>query len=183
MAKWKNTGGRRFDREPEPFGEPGTWLPAKVLRSSRSPRPANPARQAGHSPAKAETGNVGSSSRGRAATTSWFRNAPATRLHYDVGCIDGTMKSWAECPRTFPEPRDQALAGFKRKDHPLDYATSKGKFPKGAIWSGNGTGLDAGIFHVEAISTRLRQIGKGRKTSSSSLNGEKVRGSGSFVMV
>jgi bifunctional non-homologous end joining protein LigD len=168
---------RRFDRTPEPSGEPQPVAdkvkeqpapaakPAAAGRRTRLPKPKLP--QLEIRPG-AEHGD-----------TFVVQKHRATRLHYDFRlAIDGTLKSWAVPKGPSQSHADKRLA-VQTEDHPLDYANFEGKIPEGNYGAGTVMIWDRGTFHVEGSLDALRQLEKGEIKFS--LNGEKLRGS--FVLV
>jgi len=168
---------RRFDRTPEPSGEPQPVAgkvqdqpsqaakPATAGRRTRLPKPKLPQLEVRPG---AEHGD-----------TFVVQKHRATRLHYDFRmAIDGTLKSWAVPKGPSQSHADKRLA-VQTEDHPLDYANFEGKIPEGNYGAGTVMVWDRGIFHVEGNLDALRQLEKGEIKFS--LNGEKLRGS--FVLV
>src|SRR5437773_3895658 len=162
---------RRFDRTPEPSGEPepttGKVLdkPAPAAKSTRLPKPKLPQLEVRLG---AEHGD-----------TFVVQKHRATRLHYDFRlAIDGTLKSWAVPKGPSQSHADKRLA-VQTEDHPLDYANFEGKIPEGNYGAGTVMVWDRGTFHVEGNLDALKQLEKGEIKFS--LNGEKLRGS--FVLV
>src|ERR1700686_3281632 len=168
---------RRFDRTPEPSGEPEPVAgkvqdkpspaakPAAAGRRTRLPKPKVP--QLGIRPG-AEHGD-----------TFVVQKHRATRLHYDFRlAIDGTLKSWAVPKGPSQSHADKRLA-VQTEDHPLDYANFEGKIPEGNYGAGTVMVWDRGTFHVEGNLDALKQLEKGEIKFS--LNGEKLKGS--FVLV
>src|SRR5437762_741119 len=172
---------RKFDRTPEPAGEPeetkkggpapagkpqraGTRLPKPMPKLRLEVRPA------------AEYGN-----------TFVVQKHSATRLHYDFRlAIDGTLKSWAVPKGPSQSHADKRLA-VQTEDHPLEYGGFEGKIPEGNYGAGTVMVWDRGAFVVEtdpgkpqaAPLDALQQLERGEIKFS--LNGEKLRGS--FVLV
>src|SRR5882672_5109299 len=162
---------RRFDRTPEPSGEPEPGAskvqdqPSPAAKRTRLPKPKLPQLEVRP---RAEHGD-----------TFVVQKHRATRLHYDFRlAIDGTLKSWAEPKGPSQSHADKRLA-VQTEDHPLDYANFEGKIPEGNYGAGTVMVWDRGIFHVEGNLDALRQLEKGEIKFS--LNGEKLRGS--FVLV
>src|SRR3981189_1507705 len=162
---------RRFDRTPEPPGEPaagageGQGKPSPAGKRTCQPMPKLPQLEVRHS---AEHGD-----------TFVVQKHRATRLHYDFRlAIDGTLKSWAVPKGPSQSHADKRLA-VQTEDHPLDYANFEGKIPEGNYGAGTVMVWDRGTFHVEGHLDALRQLEKGEIKFS--LNGEKLRGS--FVLV
>ncbi len=162
---------RRFDRTPEPSGEPEPGA-AKVqdqvspaAKRTRLPKPKLPQLEVRPG---AEHGD-----------TFVVQKHRATRLHYDFRlAIDGTLKSWAVPKGPSQSHADKRLA-VQTEDHPLDYANFEGKIPEGNYGAGTVMVWDRGTFHVEGNLDALRQLEKGEIKFS--MNGEKLRGS--FVLV
>src|SRR6267154_2596739 len=162
---------RRFDRTPEPSGEPepsaGKVLDKASPAAKRTRLPKPKLRQLEVRPG-AEHGD-----------TFVVQKHRATRLHYDFRlAIDGTLKSWAVPKGPSQNHADKRLA-VQTEDHPLDYANFEGEIPEGNYGAGTVMVWDRGIFHVEGNLDALRQLEKGEIKFS--LNGEKLRGS--FVLV
>ncbi len=161
---------RRFDRTPEPSGEPE--LPAEVAppaKATRLPKPKLPELEvrpdAEHGP------------------TFVVQKHRATRLHYDFRlAIDGTLKSWAVPKGPSQSHADKRLA-VQTEDHPLAYGNFEGKIPEGNYGAGTVMVWDRGTFVVENVPGQkldaLQQVQKGEIKFH--LNGEKLRGS--FVLV
>jgi bifunctional non-homologous end joining protein LigD len=161
---------RRFDRTPEPSGEParGPGQPAKSAplgRPARLPKPKLPQLEV---PPGAEHGD-----------TFVVQKHRATRLHYDFRlAIDGTLKSWAVPKGPSLSHADKRLA-VMTEDHPLDYGNFEGKIPEGNYGAGTVMVWDRGTFAVEGELPALQQLERGEIKFN--LNGEKLRGS--FVLV
>jgi bifunctional non-homologous end joining protein LigD len=162
---------RRFDRTPEPSGEPESVAgkvqgkPAAAGKRTRLPMPKLP--QVEVRPGQ-EHGD-----------TFVVQKHRATRLHYDFRlAIDGTLKSWAVPKGPSQSHADKRLA-VMTEDHPLDYGKFEGKIPEGNYGAGTVMVWDRGTFRVEGNLDAPKQIEKGEIKFS--LNGEKLRGS--FVLV
>src|ERR1700720_3131193 len=160
---------RRFDRTPEPSGEPvagkADAKPAPAAKRTRLPKPKLPQLEVHPG---AEHGD-----------TFVVQKHRATRLHYDFRlAIDGTLKSWAVPKGPSLSHGDKRLA-VQTEDHPLDYANFEGKIPEGNYGAGTVMVWDRGTFHVEGDLHALKQLEKGEIKFS--LNGEKLKGS--FVLV
>jgi len=162
---------RRFDRTPEPSGEPEPVAgkvqdkPSPGAKHTRLPKPKLPQLEVRPG---AEHGD-----------TFVVQKHRATRLHYDFRlAIDGTLKSWAVPKGPSQSHADKRLA-VQTEDHPLDYANFEGKIPEGNYGAGTVMVWDRGTFHVEGNLDALKQLEKGEIKFS--LNGEKLRGS--FVLV
>src|SRR5947207_424441 len=158
---------RRFDRTPEPSGEPEPGAskvqdqPSPAAKRTRLPKPKLPQLEVRPG---AEHGN-----------TFVVQKHRATRLHYDFRlAIDGTLKSWAVPKGPSQSHADKRLA-VQTEDHPLDYANFEGKIPEGNYGAGTVMVWDRGTFHVEGNLDALKQLEKGEIKFS--LNGEKLRGS------
>src|SRR6202171_3657208 len=161
----------RFDRTPEPSGEPEPGAskvqdqPSPAAKRTRLPKPKLP--QLVVRPG-AEHGD-----------TFVVQKHRATRLHYDFRlAIDGTLKSWAVPKGPSQSHADKRLA-VMTEDHPLDYANFEGKIPEGNYGAGTVMVWDRGTFQIEGDLDALKQLAKGEIKFS--LNGEKLRGSFVFV--
>src|SRR6476646_8058302 len=162
---------RRFDRTPEPSGEPQPAAgkvqdqPSPAANRTRLPKPKLP--QLEIRPG-AEHGD-----------TFVVQKHRATRLHYDFRlAIDGTLKSWAVPKGPSQSHADKRLA-VQTEDHPLDYAGFEGKIPQGNYGAGTVMVWDRGTFSPIGDADALTQIERGEIKFH--LNGEKLRGS--FVLV
>jgi bifunctional non-homologous end joining protein LigD len=160
---------RRFDRTPEPSGEPVAGKagakPATAPKSTRLPKPKLPQLEVHPG---AEHGD-----------TFVVQKHRATRLHYDFRlAIDGALKSWAVPKGPSQSHADKRLA-VMTEDHPLDYANFEGKIPEGNYGAGTVMVWDRGTFQIEGDLDALKQLAKGEIKFK--LNGEKLRGS--FVLV
>jgi bifunctional non-homologous end joining protein LigD len=162
---------RRFDRTPEPSGEPQPVAgkvqdqPSPSAKRTRLPMPKLPQVEVRRGQEHGDTFVV--------------QKHRATRLHYDFRlAIDGTLKSWAVPKGPSQSHADKRLA-VMTEDHPLDYANFEGKIPEGNYGAGTVMVWDRGTFHVEGTFDALKQLEKGEIKFS--LNGEKLRGS--FVLV
>jgi bifunctional non-homologous end joining protein LigD len=160
---------RRFDRTPEPSGEPE--LPAEAQRPAKATRLPMP--------------NLGLEVRPDAEHGPTFvvQKHRATRLHYDFRlAIDGTLKSWAVPKGPSQSHADKRLA-VQTEDHPLAYGNFEGKIPEGNYGAGTVMVWDRGTFVVENVPGQkldaLQQVQRGEIKFH--LNGEKLRGS--FVLV
>src|SRR5712664_2212886 len=162
---------RRFDRTPEPSGEPEPLAgkvqdqPSPGAKHTRLPKPKLPQLEVRPG---AEHGD-----------TFVVQKHRATRLHYDFRlAIDGTLKSWAVPKGPSQNHADKRLA-VMTEDHPLDYADFEGKIPEGNYGAGTVMVWDRGTFQIEGDLDALKQLEKGEIKFK--LNGEKLRGS--FVLV
>src|SRR5580704_7473359 len=166
---------RRFDRTPEPSGEPQPAVgevqdqPSPVAKRTRLPKPKLPQLEVRPG---AEHGD-----------TFVVQKHRATRLHYDFRlAIDGTLKSWAVPKGPSQSHADKRLA-VQTEDHPLAYGNFEGKIPEGNYGAGTVMVWDRGTFVVENVPGQkldaLQQVQKGEIKFH--LNGEKLRGS--FVLV
>ncbi|HEY1467784.1 MAG TPA: DNA ligase D [Candidatus Acidoferrum sp.] len=162
---------RRFDRTPEPSGEPEPASgavadkPSPAAKRTRLPKPKLPQLEVRPG---AEHGD-----------TFVVQKHRATRLHYDFRlAIDGTLKSWAVPKGPSLNSADKRLA-VQTEDHPLDYANFEGKIPEGNYGAGTVMVWDRGTFSVIGEGSASKQIERGEIKFN--LNGEKLRGS--FVLV
>ena len=162
---------RRFDRTPEPPGEPEPVAgkvqdqPSPAVKRTRLPKPKLPQLEVRPG---AEHGD-----------TFVVQKHRATRLHYDFRlAIDGTLKSWAVPKGPSQSQADKRLA-VQTEDHPLDYGNFEGKIPEGNYGAGTVMVWDRGTFQLEGTLDALKQLEKGEIKFG--LNGEKLRGS--FVLV
>src|SRR5713101_2934916 len=162
---------RRFDRTPEPSGDPESVRgkvqdkPSPAGKRTRLPKPKLPQLEVRPGQEHGDTFVV--------------QKHRATRLHYDFRlAIDGTLKSWAVPKGPSQSHADKRLA-VMTEDHPLDYGNFEGKIPEGNYGAGTVMVWDRGTFHVEGNLGALKHLEKGEIKFS--LNGEKLRGS--FVLV
>ncbi len=164
---------RKFDRTPEPFGEPEPTdqAPQSEAEAKRKRLP-NPKLSMLEIPAEARHGD-----------TFVVQKHRATRLHYDFRlAINGALVSWAVPKGPSLNSADKRLA-VQTEDHPLEYGGFEGKIPEGSYGAGTVMVWDRGTFAVENLPGRnldaAQQLKKGEIKFS--LNGEKLRGS--FVLV
>src|SRR5258707_1941281 len=168
---------RRFDRTPEPSGEPQPAAgkvqnqpsqadkPVTAGRRKRLPKPKLPQLEVRPG---AEHGD-----------TFVVQKHRATRVHDDCRvAIDGTLKSWA-VPNGPSQSHDDKRLAVQTEDQPQDYANFEGKIPEGNYGAGTVMVWDRGTFHVQGNLDALKQLEKGEIKFS--LNGEKLKGS--FVLV
>src|SRR5713226_2486468 len=156
---------RRFDRTPEPAGEPEETKKGRPAAAGR--RLPKPKLRLEVRPA-ADYGN-----------TFVVQKHSATRLHYDFRlAIDGTLKSWAVPKGPSQSHADKRLA-VQVEDHPLEYGGFEGKIPEGSYGAGTVMVWDRGTFSVEGDADALKQLQRGEIKFS--LHGEKLHGS--FVLV
>ena len=186
---------RRFDRTPEPSGEPD---------AGEGEVPKSKEREISRSARNDGTAGGGPTTAGRSATARKRARLPmpklpqvdvrpgqehgdtfvvqkhrATRLHYDFRlAIDGTLKSWAVPKGPSQSHADKRLS-VMTEDHPLDYANFEGKIPEGNYGAGTVMVWDRGTFRLEGNLDALKQLEKGDVKFT--LNGEKLKGS--FVLV
>src|SRR5260221_455049 len=179
---------RRFDRTPEPSGEPEPAgklkePPSTAGKPTATERPAT----AGKPPATGKRTRVPMPKLPQVEVrpgqehgdTFVVQKHRATRLHYDFRlAIDGTLKSWAVPKGPSQSHGDKRLA-VMTEDHPLDYGNFEGKIPEGNYGAGTVMVWDRGTFRLEGKVDALKQLEKGEIKFS--LNGEKLRGS--FVLV
>src|SRR5882724_5607537 len=162
---------RRFDRTPEPSGEPQPAAgkvqdqPSPAAKRTRLPKPKLPQLEV--------------RPRSQHGDTFVVQKHRATRLHYDFRlAIDGTLKSWAVPKGPSLNTSDKRLA-VRTEDHPLEYGGFEGKIPEGSYGAGTVMVWDRGSFLVEGNLDAEAQLKKG--DFKFVLNGEKLRGS--FVLV
>jgi bifunctional non-homologous end joining protein LigD len=174
---------RRFDRTPEPPGEPEPVAdglqekPSSAAKPVTTSKPASGGKRTRLPMPKLPQVEV---RRGQEhGDTFVVQKHRATRLHYDFRlAIDGTLKSWAVPKGPSQSHGDKRLA-VMTEDHPLDYGNFEGTIPEGNYGAGTVMVWDRGTFHVEGTLDALKQLEKGEIKFS--LNGEKLRGS--FVLV
>ena len=103
----------------------------------------------------------------------------ATRLHYDFRLeIGGVFKSWAVPKGPSMNPEDKRLAVMV-EDHPLEYGEFEGIIPEGHYGAGPVLIWDAGEFEAEGNP----EVGLAKGKLTFSLNGKKLRGSFSLVLM
>jgi bifunctional non-homologous end joining protein LigD len=164
---------RKFDRTPEPFGEPErSDQAAQSEVEGKRKRLPNPKLSLLEIPAEARHGD-----------TFVVQKHRATRLHYDFRlAINGALVSWAVPKGPSQSHADKRLA-VQTEDHPLEYGGFEGKIPEGSYGAGTVMVWDRGTFAVENLPgsnlNAAQQLKKGEIKFS--LNGEKLRGS--FVLV
>ena len=164
---------RKFDRTPEPFGEPEPTRQAPQSEGEeKRKRLPNPKLSLLEIPAEARHGD-----------TFVVQKHRATRLHYDFRlAINGALVSWAVPKGPSQNSADKRLA-VQTEDHPLEYGGFEGKIPEGSYGAGTVMVWDRGTFAVEnppgSNLTAAQQLKNGEIKFS--LNGEKLRGS--FVLV
>src|SRR5437660_1575663 len=192
---------RRFDRTPEPSGEPdasetevskaeGRGIPRSTRNDgtsedqiSQAAKPAAEGRPAAASKRtrlpKPKLPQLEVRPGAEHGDTFVVQKHRATRLHYDFRlAIDGTLKSWAVPKGPSQSHADKRLA-VHVEDHPLDYGNFEGKIPEGNYGAGTVMVWDRGTFQLEGNLDALKQLEKGEIKFS--LNGEELRGS--FVLV
>ena len=170
---------RKFDRTPEPYGEPDSSSSATETleaepqaKRRRLPNPKLAILQV-PTPAQAEAQQ----------NTFVVQKHSATRLHYDFRlAIDGVLVSWAVPKGPSLNSNDKRLA-VRTEDHPLAYGGFEGRIPEGSYGAGTVMVWDRGTYVVEntpgAHLDAAQQLKKGDLKFS--LKGEKLRGS--FVLV
>src|SRR6266481_965970 len=160
---------RRFDRTPEPFGEPeGPDQAPESEAAGKRKRLPNPKLSLLEIPAEARHGD-----------TFVVQKHRATRLHYDFRlAINGALVSWAVPKGPSLNSADKRLA-VQTEDHPLEYGGFEGKIPEGSYGAGTVMVWDRGTFNVEGTLDARKQLE--REEIKFNLNGEKLRGS--FVLV
>jgi bifunctional non-homologous end joining protein LigD len=142
---------RRFDRTPEPSGEP----------TSAS---------AGTTAAKRE----------RHALSFVIQEHHARRLHYDFRLeLDGTLVSWAVPKGPSLDPSVKRLA-IHVEDHPLEYGSFEGEIPEGNYGAGTVIVWDRGKWEpVGGINEARKAYAAGRLKFR--LDGEKLHGGWALV--
>src|SRR2546427_3065784 len=164
---------RRFDRTPEPAGEPDAGKAAATQEERRD--------KGGRGRARLPKPKLRLEVRPTAEYGNTFvvQKHSARRLHYDFRlAIDGTLKSWAVPKGPSQSHADKRLA-VQVEDHPLEYGGFEGKIPEGSYGAGTVMVWDRGTFSAEGDADALKQLAKGEIKFN--LNGEKLRGS--FVLV
>ena len=96
----------------------------------------------------------------------------ATHLHYDLRLeMDGVLKSWA-VPKEPPREKGTKRLGIQVEDHPLGYATFKGRIPEGLYGAGTVEIWDSGSYELK---------NKDEKKIELVLRGKKMKGN--YVLV
>src|SRR5882672_9841069 len=162
---------RRFDRTPEPSGEPEPLAgkvqdqPSPGAKHTRLPKPKLPQLEVRPG---AEHGD-----------TFVVQKHRATRLHYDFRlAINGALVSWAVPKGPSQSHADKRLA-VQTEDHPLAYGGFEGNIPEGNYGAGTVMVWDRGTFAPEGKLGASQQMQKGEIKFS--LRGEKLRGSFALV--
>jgi bifunctional non-homologous end joining protein LigD len=171
---------RRFDRTPEPSGEPELSVEAEIAERAEDgasgaaggKRKRLPNPKLALPEVRAEHGD-----------TFVVQKHRATRLHYDFRlAMHGALVSWAVPKGPSQSHADKRLA-VQTEDHPLAYGGFEGNIPTGNYGAGTVMVWDRGTFAVENLPgknlTADEQLEKGEIKFT--LNGEKLRGS--FVLV
>src|SRR5262249_32484781 len=180
---------RRFDRTPEPAGEPEPREAEATLAEASKSRKGQPVAAGTRTRLPKPMPKLRLEVRPAAEYGNTFvvQKHSATRLHYDFRlAIDGALKSWAVPKGPSQSHADKRLA-VQTEDHPLEYGGFEGKIPEGNYGAGSVMGWDRGTFVVEEDAGKpkkaglnaLQQLQNGEIKFS--LNGEKLRGS--FVLV
>src|SRR5271155_2678609 len=165
---------RRFDRTPEPSGEP------ELLERAEEDARAEPQGKRKRLPnPKLALPEV----RAEHGDTFVVQKHRATRLHYDFRlAMHGALVSWAVPKGPSQNHADKRLA-VQTEDHPLAYGGFEGNIPVGNYGAGTVMVWDRGTFAVENAPgkhlTGDQQVEKGEIKFS--LNGEKLRGSFALV--
>ena len=189
---------RKFDRTPEPVGEPDAGE-AERTAAAIAPQRAGKSATVGGSAASGKRTRLPKPMpklRLEVRPADEYGNMfvvqkhSATRLHYDFRlAIEGTLKSWAVPKGPSQSQADKRLA-VQTEDHPLAYGNFEGNIPEGNYGAGTVMVWDRGTFvvedepggashHQKKSLDALQQLERGEIKFS--LNGEKLRGS--FVLV
>src|SRR5437588_4083949 len=189
---------RKFDRTPEPVGEPDAGE-AERTAAAIAPQRAGKSATVGGSAASGKRTRLPKPMpklRLEVRPADEYGNMfvvqkhSATRLHYDFRlAIEGTLKSWAVPKGPSQSQADKRLA-VQTEDHPLAYGNFEGNIPEGNYGAGTVMVWDRGTFvvedepggashHQKKSLDALQQLQRGEIKFS--LNGEKLRGS--FVLV
>jgi bifunctional non-homologous end joining protein LigD len=169
---------RRFDRTPEPSGEPE--LPAESEQGAEDAASGTaPGKRKRLPNPKLALPEV----RAEHGDTFVVQKHRATRLHYDFRlAIHGALVSWA-VPKGPSQSRADKRLAVQTEDHPLAYGGFEGNIPAGNYGAGTVMVWDRGTFAVENAPgkhlTADQQLEKGEIKFS--LNGEKLRGSFALV--
>ena len=112
----------------------------------------------------------------------------ASRLHYDFRLeLGGVLKSWAVPKGPSLYPADKRLAVLV-EDHPVSYASFKGKIPEGNYGAGTVSIWDSGTFHfVDEKSNDISETAAKKWFKSGQLkfrlNGKKLKGEFALVQL
>ena len=96
----------------------------------------------------------------------------ATNLHWDLRLeMQGVLKSWA-VPKEPPKSKGVKRLAIQVEDHPLGYATFKGRIPEGLYGAGTVEIWDNGTYELK---------NKDDKKIEFKMNGKKMKGN--YVLV
>jgi bifunctional non-homologous end joining protein LigD len=180
---------RKFDRTPEPAGEPdaGETEKRRTAAAGLPQRAGKPATARGRTRLPKPKLRLEARPEAEHGNTFVVQKHSATRLHYDFRlAVDGVLKSWAVPKGPSLSHADKRLA-VQVEDHPLEYGGFEGKIPEGSYGAGTVMVWDRGTFVVEndpskskePVLNAAQQLQRGEIKFR--LNGEKLRGS--FVLV
>jgi bifunctional non-homologous end joining protein LigD len=146
-------GKRRFEKTPEPTGEPGRHDSAAAPPSRHDSAAAPPSRR-----------------------LFVVHEHAARRLHYDLRLeLDGVLKSWAVPKGPSLDPAEKRLA-VHVEDHPMEYAAFEGVIPPHQYGAGTVVLWDRGVWEPAEDAARDPRAAYESGKLKLRLEGEKLHG-------